>query len=532
MTYLISEGEFERMRVDPVDGHLKSTRDNGTPVDFGPVTGEQVTDAQMAAQVSDDGSLTVAEMRSKFARRVAVNVRDFGAVCDGIADDTSAVTEFFTFLANNGGVGIVEGIMRLTATVSVLDPAQPFTVRSEGGVGAAQFVSAKAAIGNVFTFRGLKDTLLEGFSVDGVSASTTTHGISAYNCQNTTISDVSVEHYAGTAILFFKHTGFAGDSVGNRMVRCSAVGGGVAANGLLIEHSTGSGMYDCAVSGVDPAANPGYGLQLKNDCVDCVIQGGSVDGAFAGVAFGYDSAAAGNQTNNVVTGVVVRNTVHGFLGSRATSNYVQMVVDMGGVASSLSAARLAGSFSGNYVDMGALNPHATSTILTVQEDNNLVTIPYVNALGSAKLVDFASTASTNTVNVGVIGDRSRFNVTTVPITDAGTSNAVNLRMHSELHATANTGLSLLRFTSPSDQGSYIQLSRTANAYTFRAVGSDVLYLTSTLVAPGATNTQALGGSTRQFTEAWLRDGVVVRSPNGTAYRIRVSDAGAITVTAA
>lgn len=38
-----------------------------------------------------------------------VTLRDFGAVGDGIADDTAAVQKFFDFLRNNGGIGYVSG---------------------------------------------------------------------------------------------------------------------------------------------------------------------------------------------------------------------------------------------------------------------------------------------------------------------------------------------------------------------------------------------------------------------------------------
>ncbi|MDR2293915.1 MAG: glycoside hydrolase family 55 protein [Microbacterium sp.] len=460
-----------------------------------------------------------------------VHVRDFGAVCDGVIDDTAAVQALFTHLAANGGVGVVGGTILLTDTVTVIDPVRPFSVRSEGGHGSARFHSVTTTRKNAFTFRGLKDTRLEGFTIDGDSYLTTMHGISASNCENTTFEDLRVENYFGTAILFFKHDGFPGESTGNHMVSCSAVGGGYASNGLLIEKSSFSGLYACSASGIDAAAAaPGYGLQLKNDCFGCTIQGGSVDGAYAGVAFGYDSAASGNQLNNVVTDVSVTNCTYGFLGSRGVGNYVQINVDMGDSPSCLAALRLGGNFSNNRVEVGVLNPNAAATVATIGEDYNLIAIAYVNRLGTATLADFASTSSYNSLRVGPIGDKTALSASAVPIVDAGASNRVKFDVHDELHATNPTGASLVRFTSPTDAGSWLSLSRTNNHYSLRLAGTDVLYVSPTNVRPGIQNAQSLGDAGRQYKEAWLRDGVVTRSPNGTAYRIKVTDAGSISVT--
>lgn len=47
--YAVTEDEFLSMRVDPVDGHLKATRDNGTLVDFGKVSGD-ITPEALAAR--------------------------------------------------------------------------------------------------------------------------------------------------------------------------------------------------------------------------------------------------------------------------------------------------------------------------------------------------------------------------------------------------------------------------------------------------------------------------------------------------
>lgn len=454
--------------------------------------------------------------------------RDFGAVGDGFADDTAAVQSFFDYLAANGGAGIAEGTFRLTTTVNIFDPVAAFTFTGSGKH-TCRFVADHAVSSNVFGLRSVNAVRMERFSVDGGSPAMTQHGISAANCTDTTIEDVEVSNYAGTPILFYKHALFTGLPTRNHIVRCVALGGGVAANGFLLEKSSFSTMRDVEVYSLDRNAGPSYAIQLKNDCTSCIVSGGIVDGARVGVAFGYDDAATGSHTDNIVVGVTVRNCYQGFLGSRMIGNTIQLNVDMMADAASTHAVYLAGNANANTIDVAVRRPASAATIIYVQDDYNTITLTSLDAIGAARLAEFAATAVGNTLIVGGISDRTSTNTSAVPVTDAGSSNRIRFMANDELHASADTA-SRIRFTSPTNQNTWVQYTHTTAEYRMRAAGVDILTATATQVAPGVQDAQSLGHPGRRWTEGHFKNGVIINSSDGSAWRITVSNAGAIVAT--
>lgn len=64
--------------------------------------------------------------------REFVSVKDFGAVGDGVADDTAAVQAAFNYLQSNGGTLVVDGICGISSPLTILSGAR-WIIRGAGG---------------------------------------------------------------------------------------------------------------------------------------------------------------------------------------------------------------------------------------------------------------------------------------------------------------------------------------------------------------------------------------------------------------
>lgn len=73
--YAITEDEFLGMHIDPADGHLKTVRDNGDPVDFGTAMGPAISDTGVAEILAEPDSASSGLLRSRIASVAPASVR-------------------------------------------------------------------------------------------------------------------------------------------------------------------------------------------------------------------------------------------------------------------------------------------------------------------------------------------------------------------------------------------------------------------------------------------------------------------------
>lgn len=494
------------------------------------LTGEDdAVAALVQSPTSDVGSSLRTLFTSETMRRAGfITPRDFGATPDD-SDSTQAMQDFFDYLGQHGGNGLIDGVYRTTATIDVIDPPRGFSVAGYGENTSAIEGDFATPV-NVLNLRNATGVTLERFGIRGRDeTSLASHGVSVINGTGVELRQIIVRHYLNTGIIVFRHNAWwaEGMNVRNRVISCAVFGGGLANNGIALESATASKIIDSDVFDLNRAGNPSYGLQLKNACEGCEISGGSVDGAIAGIAFGNDDPAL-IGARNIVSGVIVRNAIWGAAVGRAHSNYLSYTVDMANGCS--YGLRLTGHAECNIVRLRATSPEPGSVIAYIQESFNEVTVESVDRLGSATLAEFPSTSHDNALVVGRIADRTVTGHLSAPIVDQSAgANRVSYLPHLQELFSLNGQNSLMRMYGASGNA-FIQLSHSLSEMMFRVADTDVLRLSPGAVLPGQHNAFSLGNSDRMWRNVFAQRGVITRSNNGTLWRIFVDDSGNIGAT--
>lgn len=292
----------------------------------------------------------------------------FGAVGDGVTDDTTALRNWLAHLASTGGSGYLDPVTyRITDTIAVLNPARPFHVRGSDTQQSRIIIDSDTPK-TVLEVRGPTRSSFTDFYVGGVStARPAAHGISISDAVETTIARVRIGVYASTAALFFQYTP-GKVCEGNRIVDCVAHGSGIGRNGFMLETCRKSYITNCTVSSLSLTETPSYGLQLKNNCQDCQIEGGLVNSALAGVAFGSDNDTSAYRSH--VVGVTVVACKWGFIASRTSNARISMLIDHVAAPAGGNPVRIGARCSGVALDLVVRNVPADVPVVYFGSSHN------------------------------------------------------------------------------------------------------------------------------------------------------------------
>jgi hypothetical protein len=126
----------------------------------------KVKAGQVTSKLAATGS-TVRGLDDKLAE--LVSVKDFGAVGDGVADDTAAIQAFFTYVTTNGCSGVIpEGDYLIVSRISITLGPKGFSVEG-GGVEGTRFIVASTFSGSTQAFRIVGSGNQPGFFLGGFS---------------------------------------------------------------------------------------------------------------------------------------------------------------------------------------------------------------------------------------------------------------------------------------------------------------------------------------------------------------------------
>lgn len=233
-----------------------------------------------------------------------VCVKDFGALGNGTTDDSAALQAALDYVATNGGMLYMpQGTYKCDTGLLVSDAVYPFTFIGDG---PAQSILQRGSINvvNLLEIRGSDNVRIEKMTING-KASVYSGGGQALvfrDCSDVYAGNLFITDYVSSAILDYQlddSTAVHGD---NTFENILVDGLGEAQLGIMSANAYRCRFINCKVKNIDTAGNPGYGIQFKNNCYDCVMINPQVLTARMGIVISHDDVSAVESTNNKVYG--------------------------------------------------------------------------------------------------------------------------------------------------------------------------------------------------------------------------------------
>lgn len=325
---------------------------------------------------------------------LALNVKSFGAVGDGVTDDSSSVQEAINYVALNGGeLYFPPGTYALANAVSLTSSVKPFSIRGSG-MASTIFVRISTLVGTPFIFQDCDNIVISNFGIvcNNGTIANASHGLAFNRCNHVLVDNIKVSDWLNTAIIFMTpddHVQRTGCIVRN----CIVDGLNAANNGILLSTLNNSGIENCQAINIGKTGSPCYALQLKNDCDKCWIHGGLATGASAGIAFGQEIGTTAVK-NSIVSDVIVFNCTYGIIIGYAENNIVSNI----------------------NIDMNNTGNHAVSVAFSKYNNINGLTVKGVTS--SNRVVSLSDGSIFNSISIELFVD---INNTAVPVRFLDTS---------------------------------------------------------------------------------------------------------------
>lgn len=431
-----------------------------------------------------------------------VDLRDFGAVGDGVTDDTTAVQKFFDHLASTGKRGRGDGVFLTTAPINLDSPAKGFRFTGSGK-GVTEFKFRPTVAGNAFNFIGVSNTILEGFSIDAGRAETglSSHAIAIRNPQNVIVRDYHGRNYGLSAGMMFCDT--VDTYKNSHFIFCHADGSGVGQNGFLLVDMLYSTLDNCSAVNLSTTGSPCYGLQLKNDCRHSKIIEGYAEGCKGGIVFASDGVVG--PTHSSATGSAY-NCVDGVLLGKSSFCHIKAHVDGANNAALSNALEMGANCTGNVAELTISNMAATLTACLVRSDDNTVIIKRADGFG-AKLLELTAGVDRCRLYVDDLGDNAPTAILDY-ITDNSGTTTNEVYYARDFQGTALTGNPVVFFRTPGVSTTYISATNSNGSMQFRTTGSDRMFIQVGTINPGADNTYASGSAARRWTQLYSASTVI------------------------
>ncbi len=362
-----------------------------------PVTVQEVAgDATVLFQVLDRNGIKVFSIDKT---PVLFNVKDFGAVGNGLTNDTAAIQAAVTAAGLSGGVvSLPPGTYLLTSQITFASPK----VKMVGAGASLTILKRVATYGTVIGVSG-DSVELEAFTIDGGYSTYPTganHGVSVQSVNHFRARRLTVTNHLNTAILC---QGTPNSTYRNNVIEdCLCDGLTVANNGFLIGDLDESGIRGSLARNIQGGSGPGYGIQLKNGCRYCFIDDCVAINCTGGLTFGRDSSPGVSYSR--IVGSHAYNCDGGMLVGDGVNNVFSGIMIFQGTNVN-DAIRFQQTSTGNVVSGVGVHGTGASRAAVRFDDtstDNMVTLDIVNA-ACAAVASFNGTADRNLVELKKIG---------------------------------------------------------------------------------------------------------------------------------
>lgn len=409
-----------------------------------------------------------------------ISVKEYGAVGDGITDDTSAIQSAINVAKTNGyNLFFPPGTYIISNTLDISYNIKSFTL---SGSGWSSIIKMKTAGVIPVTGAWLDGLIVENLLLDGNhrGSGAASHGFNIKNPNNVLFRNVKVMDYLYTAILvYLNNINLAGDFRNVWILDCDIDGYGVSANGVLMESMFESGIIGTCVRNVLFSANPSLGLQLKNRCERCFMVNSTVESCGVGISFGNNTSPAEMGVRYcVVSNCITKNCLYGIQICQGIGNIIDNItIDMSenpfmAWAVDLMAGWSTSVNSRENVIKGILVKGMVSTKNVVYvgayAENNYIEIDHISDSAHTKFADFVTPSKYNTIVIRSRADLIDTEFLSQYYTNTGTNNDFVLK-------NSTTGTTIL----PSVTASAIENTSTTNY--------EIINCTALLKAVGGSN---------------------------------------------
>lgn len=372
--------------------------------------------------------------------RGVVNVRDWGAVGDGVANDTAAINACLAHVAANGGTMFFPaGTYNIVPPIQLLSADMPFVIAGESRR-LSKIVRATTSPESIFNISGVDDfeirDLWLDYNNDGYPSSNTAvagHGIAISNGNNIRVANIFMENWVNSGIIIFHYPGSPAPSAAqeqnNVVENCYLDGKGAANNGILFVDQYRSYMRDCTVVDLGTSSTPQSALQFKNRCYRCEIHDCIAENARHGVAMGTEGITGIAAEHCIISNVIVKNCVWGiYMGNSAYcsfdninifkdetgSHLIEMtdavensITNIKGhgqlVGSGAYSVKFGGTSADNYVQFSELNVNDTTPEIALFESGTANNTVRVEKLKNTATITFTGQCASDSAT-GVSGN--------------------------------------------------------------------------------------------------------------------------------
>lgn len=370
---------------------------------YGQIVSTTTGSQPLTALTKGVGTYVSGSGNSRTVNTYVASAKDYGAIGDGITDDSQAIKAAFNATAAAGGeLYIPAGVYFLNSgLVALQNCVNGFTVR---GAGSGVTILRKGSVsGTIIDLRNCSNVTITDLAIECRHSIVggSVHGFSSTGGHDITVERVSVSDSIAAS---FVATGYTGTRTERAVFRqCIAR---LAPFGFIISSAIGSSILDSFAytikeRGPDPGTTA-YAFEIKSPCTGCTIQNCYAEDSTVASAFGWQNDGI-TETSSVVN-IRCTNCYKAFVGSYMRNNLVSnIVVSLTGSGCAIQLGNNSTRNSFEDITIKNLGAGGTASAFCAAGANvayntaHFNEIDYANTVRSQSLGSFTAGTNHNTV---------------------------------------------------------------------------------------------------------------------------------------